>query len=41
VAEARAGIDRYLNFFNDGRPHAALGYQTPASFYDGLLNEAA
>ena len=38
---ARAGIGRYLDFFNDERPHTALGYQTPASFYDGLLAEAA
>ena len=41
VAAAREGIARYFAFFNDERPHAALGYQTPASFYDGLLREAA
>jgi putative transposase len=41
IEEARAGIGRYLEFFNEGRPHMALGYQTPASFYDGLLQEAA
>jgi putative transposase len=41
VPVARAGIARYLKYFNDERPHAALGYQTPASFYDGLRNEAA
>jgi putative transposase len=41
VPVARAGIARYFKFFNDERPHEALGYQTPASFYDGLLNEAA
>jgi len=33
VAEARAGIGRYLDFYNDERPHQALGYQTPAAFY--------
>ena len=33
VAEARAGIGRYLTFYNDGRPHQALGYQTPAAFH--------
>jgi putative transposase len=38
---AREGIGRYFDFFNNERPHSALGYQTPASFYDGLLNEAA
>jgi putative transposase len=41
VQEARAGIARYFDFFNDERPHQALGYQTPANFYDGLLSEAA
>jgi len=41
VPEAREGIARYFDFFNDERPHEALGYQTPASFYDGLRNEAA
>jgi len=41
VAEARAGIARYFQFFNNERPHSALGYQTPASFYDGFVNEAA
>ena len=41
VQEAREGIGRYFGFFNDERPHQALGYQTPASFYDGLLGEAA
>ena len=41
LVEARLGIGRYLRFFNDKRPHQALGYQTPASFYDGLLLKAA
>lgn len=41
VQEARAGVARYFDFFNDERPHEALGYQTPASFYDGLLDEVA
>jgi len=41
VPEAREGIGRYFDFFNDERPHQALGYQTPASFYDGLLEKAA
>ena len=41
VQVARAGIARYIDFFNDERPHKALGYQTPASFYDGLLDEVA
>lgn len=41
VSEAREGIGRYFEFFNNGRPHSALGYQTPASFYDSFVNEAA
>lgn len=41
VSEARAGIGRYFDFFNEERPHSALGYQTPASFYDGFVNAAA
>lgn len=41
LVEARAGIGRYLSFYNDRRPHQALGYQTPASFYDGLFRQAA
>jgi len=41
VAEARAGIGRYLAFYNDERPHQALGYQTPAAFYRGDVKRAA
>jgi len=41
VSAAREGIARYFDFFNNERPHSALGYQTPASFYDGFINEAA
>ena len=41
VSAAREGIGRYFDFFNNERPHSALGYQTPESFYDGFLNEAA
>lgn len=41
LLEARAGIGRYLRFYNERRKHQALGYQTPASFYDGLLRKAA
>lgn len=41
LTEARAGIGRYLAFFNDARPHTALGYQTPAQFYDGMLMREA
>ncbi len=33
VAEARAGINDYLEFYNRQRPHQALGYRTPAEVY--------
>ena len=39
--EARAGIGRYFGFFNDERPHQALGYQTPNGFYRTLQPTAA
>ena len=31
--EARAGIGRYIAFYNQKRPHQALGYQTPADLF--------
>lgn len=39
--EARAGIGRYFVFYNEKRPHQALGYQTPDAFYRGLAHRAA
>jgi putative transposase len=39
--EARAGIDRYFNFYNLERQHQALGYQTPDAFYRGATHRAA
>ena len=41
LVEARAGIRRYLEFYNNVRQHQALGHQTPAGFYDGLAARAA
>lgn len=41
LVDARGGIGRYWTFYNDRRQHQALGYQTPASFYDGLLKQVA
>ncbi len=41
VADARDGIGRYFGFYNDERPHQALGYQTPAAFYAGEARKAA
>jgi putative transposase len=34
VAEARRGIGAWISFYNDERPHQALGYRTPAEVYD-------
>jgi putative transposase len=31
--EARCGLSRYLRYYNEGRPHQALGYRTPAQVY--------
>ena len=41
LAEARAGIGRYFDFYNTLRRHQALGHQTPAAFYNGLQGRAA
>jgi len=29
----RAGLEKYFRFYNEERPHQALGYQTPAEVY--------
>jgi putative transposase len=34
VPEARAGIGAYLNFYNEERPHQALGYRTPGEVFE-------
>jgi len=39
--EVTAGVGRYFDFYNERRPHQALGYQTPAEFYRAGLREAA
>jgi len=39
VAEARAGINAYLEFYNRQRPHQALGYRTPAEMYQNGQEE--
>ena len=41
VQEARDAIGRYMDFYNFKRPHHALGYQTPDSFYKGARKFAA
>jgi len=35
-AEARRRIGRYLKYYNEDRPHQALGYQTPDALYRGI-----
>src|SRR6185295_2878206 len=34
VAEARAGIGAWLDFYNEERPHQSLGYRTPRQIYE-------
>jgi putative transposase len=34
VLEARRGIGRWLNFYNNERKHQALGYRTPAQIFE-------
>jgi len=36
VAEARGGIGGWLTFYNDERPHQALGYLTPRAVFEGV-----
>jgi putative transposase len=37
VSEARAGLGRYFEFYNAGRPHSSLGRMTPNQFYNKAL----
>ena len=39
VAEARVGINEYLEFYNRQRPHQALSYRTPAEVYENGQEE--
>jgi putative transposase len=39
VIEARRGIDGWLSFYNDERPHQALGYRTPCAVFVGEAHE--
>ena len=34
VTDARGGIGSWLSFYNDGRPHQALGYRTPREVFE-------
>src|SRR3954470_9309146 len=40
VIEARRGIGGWLSFYNEERPHQALGYRTPRGVFDGEACEA-
>jgi putative transposase len=33
--QARMGISKYMEFYNEQRPHQSLGYQTPGDVYRG------
>ncbi|PPQ33469.1 hypothetical protein CCS01_14145 [Rhodopila globiformis] len=35
VMEARQGIGGWLRFYNEERPHQALGYRTPRGVFNG------
>jgi putative transposase len=37
VVEARRGIGGWLGFYNDERPHQALGYLTPRAVFEGAV----
>ena len=37
VAEARAGLARYIDFYNTARPHSSLDKKTPDEFYFATL----
>jgi putative transposase len=37
VSEARAGLERYFEFYNAGRPHSSLGRMIPNQFYNNAL----
>jgi putative transposase len=39
VQEARLGIGGWVSFYNDERPHQALGYRTPRAVFEGEASE--
>jgi putative transposase len=41
MVEAKSGLSRYFGFYNDERPHQALGYRTPAEVYFASLQESS
>ena len=41
ASEARRELGAYLRFYNDQRPHQALGYRTPAEVFPGVGEEGS
>ena len=41
AVEGRRGLGAYFRFYNDQRPHQALGYRTPADVFHGAGNAPA
>ena len=41
ASEARRELGTYFRFYNDHRPHQALGYRTPADVFHGAGNASA
>ena len=39
VAEAKLGLGRYFEFYNNERPHQSLDYRTPAEVYTGRTGD--
>jgi putative transposase len=39
--EARRAIEKWITFYNNERPHQALGYQTPAEVHFGMAQATA
>ena len=37
VGQAKAGIGRYIDFYNTARPHSSLAKKTPDEFYFATL----
>ena len=38
ASEARRELGAYFRFYNDQRPHRALGYRTPAEMFHQAIN---
>ena len=38
VSEVRLSLGNYFNFYNQERPHQALGYRTPMEVYHRVNN---